>query len=132
MVTDIIGDYLTRIRNAQIRRKSEVRIPVSKILIEISRILKEEGFITDYKIKKIESGKDEIVVELKYDRRGDTFIRGIERVSKPGVRIYSGYRNISKVKAGQGITILTTSKGLLTGKKAVEEKIGGEVLCKIW
>lgn len=132
MVTDNIGDYLTRIRNAQMRRKAEVRIPASKILIEISKILKGEGFITDYKIEKIKDSRDEVVIQLRYDKKGDIFIRGIKRVSKPGVRIYSGYRSISKVKAGQGITILTTSKGLLTGKKAIEEKVGGEVLCQIW
>ena len=132
MVTDNIGDYLTRIRNAQERRKTVISIPASKILVEISKILKDEGFITDYKVEKNERGREEVRVQLRYEKEGDTFIRGIKRVSKPGVRIYSGYRNISKVKAGQGITILTTSKGLMTGKKAIEERVGGEVLCQIW
>jgi len=132
MVTDTIGDFLTRIRNAQERNKAEVRIPASKILIEISKILKEEGFVRDYKIEKNENARDEIILELRYDKDGKSIIRGIKRVSRPGVRIYKGYRDLSEIKSGQGITIITTSKGLFTGEKAKDEKVGGEILCKIW
>jgi len=133
MVIDKIGDYITRIRNILLRGKEEVIIPnPTKILLEISNILKVEGFINDYKLIDDRTNNKSIVLSLKYFKDGKSIIRGLRRVSKPGVRIYTGYKNISKVLSGQGIFILTTSKGILTGEKAIKAKIGGEVMCKIW
>lgn len=133
MVTDIIGDYLTRIRNAQERKKKEIRIPSSKMLVAISEILKNEGFIQDYKLveEEIVGTQKNLLVELKYEK-GKPVIRGLKRVSKPGVRNYIGYRDIPKILSGLGIAIVTTPKGVLTGEMARKEKVGGEYLCKIW
>ncbi|MDD3648342.1 MAG: 30S ribosomal protein S8 [Candidatus Dojkabacteria bacterium] len=133
MVTDTIGDYLTRIRNAQLRKKKVVSVPSSKILKAMSQILKEEGFIMDFEEtgEKTDIQKS-LKLTLKYSNDDKAAISGLKRISKPGVRTYVGYRNIPKVLGGFGITILTTSKGLMTGSRAKEMKIGGEYLCKVW
>jgi small subunit ribosomal protein S8 len=131
-MNDIIGDLLTRIRNAQLRKKKEVRIPSSKLLVEISKILKTENFIEGFEVEKLEDKpQDEIVVKLRYVD-GEAAIRGLKRISKPGIRIYTGYKQLRPILNGQGVSILTTSKGLMTGKQARKEKVGGEVLCQIW
>lgn len=131
MVTDTIGDFLTRIRNAQLREKKEVFTPSSKILVEIAKILKEEGFIEDFSVEEEENGHKNLRVVLKYVK-GRPAITKVKRESKPGVRVYMGYRDIPEVLNGMGITILTTPKGLLTGAKARKEKVGGEYICKVW
>lgn len=131
MVTDTIGDYLTRIRNAYIRGKREIVMPSSNILLQISKVLKEEGFIGEFGDEEGESKQKSLKIKLRY-YKGKPAIRGIKRVSKPGIRIYVGFRDVPKVLNGIGIAVLTTSKGVMTGEKAVERKIGGELLCKMW
>lgn len=131
MVTDPIADMLTRIRNANAMRYKEVEIPSSKIKIEIAKILKNEGFINDYKIKK-NSVQDIIVLSLKYSDNKQRVITGLKRISKPGLRVYVKAEDIPKVLNGLGIAIISTSKGILTGKDAKASNLGGEVLAYIW
>jgi small subunit ribosomal protein S8 len=130
-ITDPIADYLTRIRNATKARHSKVDIPASNILKEITRILMEEGYIRDFTL--VDDNNQGIVrIYLKYDKDQRSAITGMRRFSRPGYRHYAGANTIPRVLNGLGISILTTSKGLLTGKQARKEKIGGEVLCIIW
>ncbi len=131
MVTDPIADMLTRIRNACMVQHRQVVIPASKLKIGIARILKEEGFIEDYTVTG-DSPQPNLVLTLKYTGRGAPVINGLERVSKPGRRVYTGYREIPWVRSGLGINIISTPKGLLTGRQARREKVGGEILCNIW
>ncbi|MEZ0344431.1 MAG: 30S ribosomal protein S8 [Caldimicrobium sp.] len=131
MMTDPIADMLTRIKNALMARKKTVIVPASKIKLEIARILKEEGYIEDYQyIDEKPQGKIEIV--LKYDENKRPVIVGLKRVSKPGRRIYMGYRDLPKVLDGLGIAIVSTSQGIMTDYEARKRKIGGEVICEIW
>lgn len=130
-MTDPIADMLIRIKNALMARHKTVIIPASKIKLEIARILKEEGYIEDYKfIDEKPQGKIEIV--LKYDENKRPVIAGVRRVSKPGRRIYRGYRDLPKVLDGLGIAIISTSQGIMTDHEARRRKVGGEVLCEIW
>lgn len=132
MVTDSIGDFLTRIRNAQLRKKQTVSMPVTKMLVGISEVLKKEGFIQDFAVAEKEgSVQKELTLTLKYSDN-EPAIRKLIRISKPGVRRYVGYKNIPTVQSGMGIIILTTSRGIMSGNDAKKEKIGGEFLCKIW
>ena len=130
MVTDPIADMLTRIRNANQMRYKEVEVPASKIKIEIARILKEEGFISDYKVKK-NNIQDNIVLYLKYSGK-ERVITGLKRISKPGLRVYAKAEEIPTVLSGLGIAIISTSKGLMTDKNARKASLGGEVLAYIW
>ena len=130
MVTDPIADMLTRIRNANQMRYNEVEVPASKIKNEIARILKEEGFISDYKIKK-NNIQDNIVLYLKYSGK-ERVITGLKRISKPGLRVYAKADEIPTVLSGLGIAIISTSKGLMTDKDARKASLGGEVLAYIW
>lgn len=130
MVTDPIADMLTRIRNANAMRYKEVEIPSSKVKAEIAKILKDEGFINDYKIKK-NNVQDVIVMNLKYENK-TRVITGLKRISKPGLRVYVKSEEIPKVLNGLGIAILSTSKGIMTGKAAKTSNLGGEVLAYIW
>ena len=130
MVTDPIADMLTRIRNANQMRYKEVEVPASKIKNEIARILKEEGFISDYKVKK-NNIQDNIVLYLKYSGR-ERVITGLKRISKPGLRVYAKAYEIPTVLSGLGIAIISTSKGLMTDKDARKASLGGEVLAYIW
>ena len=130
MVTDPIADMLTRIRNANVMRYKEVEVPASKIKIEIARILKEEGFISDYKVKK-NNIQDNIVLYLKYSGK-ERVITGLKRISKPGLRVYAKAEEIPTVLSGLGIAIISTSKGLMTDKDARKASLGGEVLAYIW
>lgn len=131
MVTDPIADMLTRIRNANAMRYKEVEIPSSKIKVEIAEILKNEGFINDYKIKK-NNVQDVIVLSLKYGENKERVITGLKRISKPGLRVYVKAEEIPRVLNGLGIAIMSTSKGILTGKDAKASNLGGEVLAYIW
>ena len=131
MVTDPIADLLTRIRNANQMRDKEVEGPASKLKEEIARILKEEGFINDYKIKK-QDVQNIIVLSLKYAEKKERVITGLKRISKPGLRVYVKADEVPKVLNGLGIAILSTSKGLMTDKNARKENLGGEVLAYIW
>ena len=128
---DPIADMLTRIRNANQMRYKEVEVPASKIKIEIARILKEQGFISDYKIKKNDV-QSIIVLNLKYGDKKERVITGLKRISKPGLRVYANALEIPRVLNGLGIAIISTSKGLMTDKEARKENIGGEVLAYIW
>lgn len=131
MVTDPIADMLTRIRNANQMRNKEVEIPASKIKVEIARILKEEGFIVDYKLKK-NNIQDILVLSLKYSENKERVITGLKRISKPGLRAYVKADEVPKVLNGLGIAIISTSRGLMTDKAARQQSLGGEVLAYIW
>ena len=131
MVTDPIADMLTRIRNANQMRYKEVEVPASKIKIEIARILKEEGFISDYKIKKNDV-QSIIVLFLKYGEKKERVITGLKRISKPGLRVYTKACELPRVLNGLGIAIVSTSKGVMTDKQARNESLGGEVMAYIW
>ena len=131
MVTDPIADMLTRIRNANQMRYTEVEVPASKIKEEIARILKETGFIVDYKIKK-NNIQNIIVLTLKYGQNKERVITGLKRISKPGLRVYVKADEVPKVLSGLGIAIISTSKGIMTDKQARTESLGVEVLAYIW
>ena len=130
MVTDPIADMLTRIRNANQMRYKEVEVPASKMKNEIARILKAEGFITDYKVKK-NNIQDILVLSLKYEGK-ERVITGLKRISKPGLRVYVKAEEVPYVLNGLGIAIISTSKGVMTDKEARQESLGGEVLAYIW
>lgn len=132
VLTDPIADMLTRIRNANAMRYTEVEVPVSKVKLEIARILKEEGFINGFEIKKYDDKDDMIVLSLKYGSKKERVITGLKRISKPGLRVYAKVDEIPKVLNGLGIAIISTSKGIMTDKQARSEKVGGEVLAYIW
>lgn len=125
-MTDPIADMLTRIRNAHLALHKEVSVPRSKIKESMAEILKEEGYITDYTVDE-----NAIVITLKYFK-GKPVIEGLKRLSKPGRRVYVGANDIPKVQNGLGICILSTSRGVLEGNRAREQKAGGELLCEIW
>lgn len=131
VVTDTIADMLTRIRNANQMRYKEVSVPASNLKCELARILKEEGFIKDYKLVK-EDTQGTIVLTLKYGEHKERVITGLKRISKPGLRVYAKNDEIPKVLNGLGIAIISTSKGIMTDKQARRENIGGEVLAYIW
>jgi small subunit ribosomal protein S8 len=130
-MTDPVADMLTRIRNAKQRRHEMVPVPLSKLKLEIARILKEEGFIRNYKVVG-EAGTGEIRIFLKYVNNEEPVITDLKRVSTPGRRVYVGKESIPSVKGGLGIAILSTSKGLMTDQKSRDVKVGGEVLCYVW
>ena len=131
VVTDPIADMLTRIRNANQMKYKEVKIPTSKIKTEIARILKEEGFIEDYKVGN-EKPESYITLTLKYTNKKESVITGLKRISKPGLRVYAEANDIRKVLNGFGIAIISTSKGIMTDKEARRQNVGGEVMAYIW
>ena len=130
-MTDPIADMLTRIRNANQMRYKEVEVPASTIKKEIARILKDEGFINDYKIKK-NNVQDIIVLSLKYGDKKERVITGLKRISKPGLRVYAHADEIPSVLNGLGIAIVSTSEGVMTGRDAKKKSLGGEVLAYVW
>ena len=129
-MTDPIADMLTRIRNANQMRYTEVRVPASNIKEEIAKILKEEGYIIDYKIEK-DDVQNTILLNLKYDGK-TRVITGLKRISKPGLRVYAKAAEMPEVLNGLGIAIVSTSKGVMTGKNAKKQSLGGEVLAYVW
>ena len=130
-MTDPIADFLTRIRNGIIIDKVRVDIPLSKMKKDIARIMKDEGYIKNFKL--IEDDRQGILrLYLKYDQEGNSVIRGLKRASKPGLRIYSKRDKIPRVLNGLGVALLSTSKGIMTNKEAERVGLGGEVLCYIW
>ena len=131
MMTDPIADMLTRIRNGLQARHEVVEIPASKEKLEIARILKEEGFIVDYKTKK-NNVQDVLVLSLKYGENKERVITGLKRISKPGLRAYVKADEVPKVLNGLGIAIISTSRGVMTDKNARQQSLGGEVLAYIW
>ena len=130
-MTDPIADMLTRIRNANQMRYEEVNVPASNVKKEIARILKEEGFINDYKIVDNDA-QGSIQITLKYTDKKERVINGLKRISKPGLRVYVQKNEVPKVLNGLGIAIISTSKGIMTDKEARKENIGGEVIAYIW
>ena len=131
-MTDPIADMLTRIRNANQMRYVEVEVPASNIKVEIARILKEEGFIADYKIENSNKVQGNIVLALKYGDNKERVITGLKRISKPGLRVYVKAEEVPRVLNGLGIAIISTSKGLMKDKDAREQSLGGEVVAYIW
>lgn len=130
-VTDPIADLLTRIRNANQMRYNEVVIPSSNVKLQIVKILKNEGYIKDYKLEKNEV-QDNIIVTLKYGQNKERVISGLKRISKPGLRVYAKAEDVPMVLNGLGISIVSTSKGIMAGKEARKENLGGEVLAYVW
>jgi small subunit ribosomal protein S8 len=130
-VSDPIADMLTRIRNAVIVRHDSVLVPSSRMKLAITKILKEEGFIADYEVLR---GKPHraIKLHLRYDEKKQPIISRLERISKPGLRVYVGQKEIPRVYGGVGIAILSTAKGVMTGQQAWRHKLGGELLCRVW
>jgi len=130
-MTDPIADMLTRIRNANTVKHETVDVPASNMKKELSRILLEEGFIRGYDV--IEDGKQGIIrIQLKYGQTGERVISGLKRISKPGMRVYADKHEVPRVLNGLGISIISTSKGILTDKQARKENVGGEVICYVW
>jgi len=131
MLTDPIADMLTRVRNAVMIKSEKVDVPASRMKLEIAKIMKEEGFIRAYKILK-DKKQGILRITLKYNADDTAVISGIKRISKPGRRVYADKDSIPTVMGGVGISVLTTSKGVLVDKACRREKVGGEVLCHIW
>ena len=131
MLTDPIADMLTRIRNANRARHERTEMPTSRLKEEIARILKEEGYISDFRVQKGESF-DTLVIELKYGRNRERVLSDLKRISKPGRRIYARKDRLPRVLGGLGTAILSTSSGLVTARDAQQRGIGGEVICFIW
>ena len=130
-MTDPIADLLTHIRNATTVRHDRTDVPASKMKLEVAKILKQEGFIRTFKV--IEEGPQGLIrIYLKYAEDGEPVIHGIKRISRPGCRVYVGRTEIPRVLGGLGINILTTPRGVMTGRKAHKEGVGGEVLCQVW
>jgi len=130
-VSDPIADMLTRIRNAMMVRHDVVLIPNSKVKLSIARILKEEGFISDYEVLRGKPHR-QISIRLKYGERNQPILSGLERASKPGLRVYVAREEVPRVRGGLGIAIVSTSKGVMTGQHAWRQRIGGELLCFVW
>lgn len=130
-VTDPIADLLTRIRNANQMRYNEVVVPSSTVKLAIIKILKDEGFIANYKIEKGQV-QDNVILTLKYAKNKERVISGLKRISKPGLRVYAKCDEIPSVLNGLGIAIISTSKGIMTDKEARKENLGGEVLAYVW
>jgi len=131
VTSDPIADMLTRVRNAMAARHPKVDVPASKLKTEIARILKEEGYIANFKVAE-EGARKVIKIYLKYSPDNSPVVTGIERVSRPGNRTYVGKTGIPRVQGGLGISILTTPRGVMTGRTAHREGVGGEVLCRVW
>jgi small subunit ribosomal protein S8 len=130
-MTDPIADLLTRIRNAHLAKHDRLDVPSSKLKLEICRILQEQGYIREFKVIE-QSPRDALRILLSYGKQGQPAIRHVERISKPGRRVYRGADSIRPVLNGLGIGIISTSKGLLTDREARELRVGGEVLCEVW
>lgn len=130
MMTDPISDMLSRIRNAILARHDRTEIPLSKLKVNIAEILKQEGYISEYRTD--ESGHGKIIVFLKYGRDRESAIAGLRRKSRPGRRVYVGYHDIPKVHNGLGVAIMSTSHGVMSDRAARETKVGGEILCEVW
>jgi small subunit ribosomal protein S8 len=130
-LTDPVADFLTRIRNAHGARHQKLDVPASKLKAEVARILKEEGYIANAKPVE-EEGQRLLRVYLKYGANNEPAIRDLKRISKPGCRVYVGKDEIRRVQGGLGICILTTPRGVMTGRQARREGVGGEILCEVW
>ena len=130
-ITDPIADMLARIRNAIMARHETLSMPASRMKIAIARILREEGFIEDFEVRR-DTPQGTLRIALRYHARNDPAISGLQRISKPGLRVYTGKGEIPRVYGGLGVAILSTPQGLMTGQRAWREGVGGEVLAYIW
>ncbi len=131
-MTDPIADLLTRVRNATRERHEAVTVPASRIKANIVRVLKEEGYVRNFRLMRNEEGHPVIRISLKYGDKGESAIQGIRRVSRPGLRIYSGHEDISRPLSGLGIAVVSTPAGVISGATARSRRLGGEVLCEVW
>ena len=130
VITDPIADMLTRIRNGLLARHAQITVPASRMKLEIARILKAEGFITDFQVDK--DHPELMRIQLRYGERKEGIITGLRRISRPGLRIYARREGLPRVRGGLGMAILSTSRGVMTDREARKAGIGGEVLCFIW
>ena len=131
MTNDPVADLMTNLRNAIERKKDTIEISSSKVLEAITKILEKEGYINNYEVEEKEGAFKKLILNLKYVNN-ESAIKHLERVSKPGLRVYVGYKDIPRIRNGLGMSIITTSKGIVSGKEARREKIGGEFMLKIW
>ena len=131
MVTDPITDLLNRLRNAMGAGHERVDVPASRLKEDVVRVLADEGYVASYR-RVEEKGRPVLRIGLKYDPEGEPIVNGIERVSRPGRRVYAPAKEIPEVLGGLGISILSTSRGILTGRRAREQRLGGEILCNVW
>jgi small subunit ribosomal protein S8 len=130
-MSDPFADMLTRVRNASMVKFDSVDIPLSSLKVDVARILKEEGYISDYHVQK-DDAQGVLRIDLKYDQHNQKAINGLRRISKPGCRVYVKSDNIPKVMSGLGIAIISTSKGVMTDQQARKMRVGGEFLCEVW
>lgn len=130
-MTDPVSDLLARIRNASLARQDTIEIPASRLKANIVKVLRDEGYIDSFKLVR-DGQKALLKLQLKYDDKGNSIIQGLRRISRPGLRRYVGCEQVAKVRSGSGTAILSTSKGVLTGKTAKSMKVGGEFLCEVW
>ncbi len=130
-MTDPVADLLTRLRNASKEQHEKVEVPASRLKANIVRVLKEEGYIKNFRLQR-EEGRPMIKVYLKYTDGGAAVIQGIKRISRPGLRRYTGYESMPRPLSGAGIAIVSTSKGVMTGNRARAAKVGGEILAEVW
>ena len=130
-LSDPIGDMIARIKNAQVRNHKKIELPSSNFKVKIADVLKNEGFIIDYKVNKKETNKADLMINLKYNS-GSPVISTIERISKPGRRIFSSAQSMPKINNGLGIAIISTPKGVMTDQDARKQKLGGEIICKVF
>ncbi|HHU89238.1 MAG: 30S ribosomal protein S8 [Sphaerochaetaceae bacterium] len=131
-ISDPVADMLTKIRNASMAKHEKVEVTTSKLKLQIVKILKNEGYIKNFKKVVNKNGINSIRIFLKYDDDQNPVLHGITRISTPGRRVYSGYRDLPRVYNGYGVVVVSTSSGVITGKKARENKVGGELICSIW
>jgi len=132
VMTDSISDMLTRVRNALRARHQRAEMPSSNVRVEIAKILKEEGYIENFKVVEDQPSRRRLVLQLRYGPEGENVLSGLERVSKPSCRVYVGKDDIPVVLGGIGVAILSTSRGIMTGEQARQRSLGGEVLCRVW
>lgn len=130
-MTDPIADLLTRIRNAVKEKHEKLELPASRLKANIVRVLKEEGYIKNFRLSR-EEGIPVLKIYLKYSESGESIIHGLKRISRPGLRHYSGHGTLPRPLSGAGIAIVSTSKGVMTGNRAKQSHVGGEVLCEVW
>jgi len=130
-MTDPVADLLTRIRNGYRAKAEKVDVPASRLKASIVKVLRDEGFVKSFKLVR-EEGRAWINVQLRYDDHGKPVMRGVRRVSRPGLRRYAGCEEVAKVRSGAGVAILSTSKGIMTGRTARSARVGGEYLCEVW
>lgn len=131
-VTDVIADMLTRIRNGNMIGSDFVLMPSSNTKIAIAKVLKDEGFITEYEVLKGDTPQRVLKIHLRYTEKKEPIIKGLKRISKPGLRVYAGKGEVPRVFGGLGIAIMSTTQGIVTGKQAWQKGIGGEVMCYVW